>query len=49
MMQLLDSSKTKYGIPEVEIKNTWSGDHEQIEAWESDVGALGTIKYFVPK
>ena len=48
-MQLMNNSKPKYGIWEAEIKDTCSGDHEQFEAWESDAGALGTIKYFVPK
>ena len=43
----MDGNKAKYGIQEAEIKETWSGDHEQIEAWESDAGALGSIEYFV--
>ena len=38
----MNSNKTEYGIPETGIKETCSRDHEKIEAWESDAGALGS-------
>ena len=47
MMQLMKNNKIEYVIPEKGIKETWSGDHEKIEAWDSEAGALGTIKHFV--